>query len=79
MSIAEKKKAKFEKVTENYEVNVHPQTNRLYHIEISKESYCQIFRNSEAGESSVQHLEYTPYARHIVGFLFIRSGRRRIW
>lgn len=65
MGIAEKQKAKFEKITENYKVSVHPQTNRLYHIELSKESIANFLDTVSQKEFSVQHLEYTPYARHL--------------
>ena len=34
--MTEKKKDKFERVTEKYTINQHPQSNRLYHIQISK-------------------------------------------
>lgn len=66
MSIAEKKKAKFEGKTASYEVKVHPQTDRLYHIEISKAAIVKFLETVEQEKQSVQHLEYTPYARHIV-------------
>ncbi|OIK14703.1 protein CsiD [Bacillus sp. MUM 116] len=73
MSIAEKTFAKFERVTENYEVKVHPQTNRLYHIQLSKESIVK-FLNRVAQESySVQHLEYTPYTRLLVASLLLEE------
>ena len=35
MSIVEMRKVKFEQKTEAYEVKIHPQSNRLYHIDIS--------------------------------------------
>lgn len=66
MNITEMKRAKFEKKTETYEVQVHPQTDRLYHIEISKEAIAKFLEAVEQDNQSVQHLEYTPYARHIV-------------
>jgi protein CsiD len=66
MNIAEKTKEKFEKVTENYEVRVHPQTNRLYHIQLSKESIVKFLGTVRLENFSVQHLDYTPYARHLV-------------
>ena len=65
MGIAEMKKAKFEKKTEHYQVSVHPQTNRLYHIELSKESIANFLETVNQKNFSVQHLEYTPYARHL--------------
>ncbi|MCQ6275337.1 carbon starvation induced protein CsiD [Bacillus sp. V3B] len=65
MSIAEKKKAKFEKETPHYQVCVHPQTNRLYHIQLSKESIEKFLDAVSQENFSVQQLEYTPYARHL--------------
>lgn len=66
MSIAEKKKAKFEKVTETYSVKVHSQSKRLYHIQLSKGAISAFLQKVKQDQLSVQHLEYTPYARHIV-------------
>ncbi|MDQ6596179.1 carbon starvation induced protein CsiD [Bacillus salipaludis] len=66
MSIAQKTFAKFERVTENYEVKVHPQTNRLYHIQLSKDSIVKFLNRVAQENYSVQHLEYTPYARILV-------------
>ncbi|MEH7109783.1 glutarate dioxygenase GlaH [Bacillus sp. JJ1764] len=66
MSIAEKSKLKFEMVTEHYQVKAHPQSNRLYHIELSTESLMKFFEAVKKENYSVQHLEYTPYARHII-------------
>ncbi|WP_184523725.1 glutarate dioxygenase GlaH [Bacillus benzoevorans] len=65
MGIAEKQKAKFERVTPHYQVTVHPQTNRLYHIELSKESIAKFLDTISQKDFSVQHLEYTPYARFL--------------
>lgn len=66
MSIAEKVQAKFEKKTEQYEVKSHPQTNRLYHIELSKDSLANFLDKVKLEGVSVQQLEYTPYARFLV-------------
>ncbi|WP_368503276.1 glutarate dioxygenase GlaH [Alkalihalophilus sp. As8PL] len=66
MSIVEKKKAKFEKVTEGYKVLSHPQTDRLYHIQLSKNAIEKFLEKVNQTNQSVQHLEYTPYARLIV-------------
>jgi glutarate dioxygenase len=78
MSIAEKKKVKFERVTEMYEVKVHPQSNRLYHIQISKGTLSSFrewqSRSINCPESRVYAI-CTPYRR----ILFIRSGWGRIW
>lgn len=65
MNIVEKKKAKFEKETPHYQVSVHSQTNRLYHIELSRESIAKFLDTVRQENVSVQHLEYTPYARHL--------------
>jgi protein CsiD len=65
MGIAEKQKAKFEKATPYYQVKVHPQTNRLYQIELSKESMAKFLDTMRQKDFSVQHLEYTPYARFL--------------
>ncbi|WP_286230856.1 glutarate dioxygenase GlaH [Neobacillus mesonae] len=66
MSIAEKTKGKFEKKTERYEVKAHPQTSRLYHIDLSKDSIAKFLDKVGMEGISVQHLEYTPYARFLV-------------
>lgn len=65
MGIIEMKKAKFERETQHYRVSVHPQTNRLYHIQLSKESITKFLDAVSQENLSVQHLEYTPYARHL--------------
>ena len=65
MGIIEMKKAKFEKETGHYRVSVHPQTNRLYHIQLSKESVAKFLDQVHQDNFSLQHLEYTPYARHL--------------
>jgi len=66
MSIVLTENAKFEKKTEAYEVKVHPQTDRLYHIQISKDAIMKFVAAVRDNNQSVQHLEYTPYERHIV-------------
>ncbi|WP_428908156.1 glutarate dioxygenase GlaH [Niallia sp. Krafla_26] len=66
MSIVEKKTTKFERKTECYEVKPHPQTIRLYHILISKNAIIKFLDRVEQDGLTVQSLEYTPYARHIV-------------
>lgn len=71
MSIAEKQKAKFEQTTENYVVKVHPQTNRLYHIQLSKGAIEGFLNTVRQENFSVQHLEYTPYARHLVACMLL--------
>ena len=71
MGIIEMKKAKFEKETAHYRVSVHPQTNRLYHIELSKESVAKFLDQVHQETFSVQHLEYTPYARHLTASILL--------
>ncbi|QBP41931.1 glutarate dioxygenase GlaH [Paenisporosarcina antarctica] len=66
MSVVKEKEFKFEKKTETYEVKVHPQSDRLYHIEISKKAIANFLEVVKQDNQSVQHLEYTPYAHHIV-------------
>lgn len=65
MGITEMKKAKFERETGHYRISVHPQTNRLYHIQLSKESMAKFLDRVHQEKFSVQHLEYTPYARYL--------------
>jgi protein CsiD len=65
MGIIENQRAKFEKVTPYYQVRIHPQTNRLYHIELSQKSIAEFLDTVRQKDFSVQHLEYTPYARYL--------------
>ncbi|CAM3974047.1 glutarate dioxygenase GlaH [Mesobacillus zeae] len=71
MSMTEVKKARFEKKTEAYEVAVHPQTSRLYHIKLSAKVIANFLDSVKQESYSVQHLEYTPYARQIVASLLL--------
>jgi protein CsiD len=71
MSIVEKQRGKFEQKTEKYEVKVHPQTSRLYHIELSKDAIRGFISAVKQDNHTVQHLEYTPYARLIVSALLL--------
>ncbi|KAA9028362.1 glutarate dioxygenase GlaH [Niallia endozanthoxylica] len=64
--VTKTKKAKFEVKTETYEVKNHPQTNRLYHITITRNAIKGFLERVGSENYSVQHLEYTPYARHLV-------------
>lgn len=73
MSIVEIKKAKYERKTEKYEIKVHPQTDRLYHIELSKDAIQGFLFAVKQEKYSVQHLEYTPYARLIVSSLLLEQ------
>jgi protein CsiD len=73
MSIVEKQRGKFEVKTEKYEVKVHPQSNRMYHIVLSKEAIEGFLEAVKQVDYSVQHLEYTPYARLIVSSLLLEQ------
>lgn len=71
MVIAEKQRGKFETKTDMYEVKVHPQTDRLYHIQLSKKAIQGFLDTVKAENYSVQHLEYTPYSRLIVSSILL--------
>ena len=64
MSMVEEKSSKFVQTTETYEVKSHPQSNRLYHIEIKPGIVQQFLELNK--DVSTQRLEYVPYMRHIV-------------
>lgn len=51
--------------TDNYEVKVHPQSDRLYHIEIAKDAIQAFLEEMKANDITVERLEYTPYERLI--------------
>ena len=63
------KEMKFVKKAANYEVKAHPQSGRLYHIEIDKEAIAKFLAAVEDKNISVQSLEYTPYQRQIIASL----------
>ncbi|WP_144461258.1 glutarate dioxygenase GlaH [Siminovitchia fortis] len=63
------KEKKFLKTGKAYEVKSHPQSDRLYHIEIDKEAIAKFLAAVEEKNISVQVLEYTPYQRQIVASL----------
>jgi glutarate dioxygenase len=71
MVIAEKQRGKFETKTNRYEVKVHPQTDRLYHIQLSKKAIQGFLDTVKAEDYSVLHLEYTPYSRLIVSSILL--------
>jgi glutarate dioxygenase len=66
MKIAEKKVTSFETKTDKYEVKVHPQSNRLYHITIEKDALINFLNKIRQDGQSVERLEYTPLERRIV-------------
>lgn len=71
MVIAEKQRGKFETKTNRYKVKVHPQTDRLYHIQLSKKAIQGFLDTVKAEDYSVLHLEYTPYSRLIVSSILL--------
>src|SRR5699024_2242710 len=71
MIVAEQTKNKFVTKEAGYEVKVHPQSNRLYHIELNKEAIEQFLSTVMKENISVQSLEYTPYQRLIVSALLL--------
>lgn len=71
MVIAEKQRGKFETKTNMYEVKVHPQTDRLYHIQLSKKAIQGFLDTVKEENYSVQHLEYTPYSRLIISSILL--------
>ncbi|QGQ45836.1 glutarate dioxygenase GlaH [Metabacillus sediminilitoris] len=73
MGIVEKQRGKFEVKTEKYEVKVHPQTNRMYHIVLAKKAIEGFLEAVKQADYSVQHLEYTPYARLIASSLLLEQ------
>ncbi|HWO97214.1 MAG TPA: glutarate dioxygenase GlaH [Bacillus sp. (in: firmicutes)] len=71
MSVVEKQRGKYEMKTEMYEVAVHSQTDRLYQINLSEEAIQGFLKAVKQENYTVQHLEYTPYARLIVSSLLL--------
>lgn len=69
MGVTDKKELNFLKKTEGYEVKEHPQTDRLYHISLSKEAISKFLSSVEDKNITVQSLEYTPYQRLLVASL----------
>lgn len=66
MRIAEKQVTSFETKTAKYEVKVHPQSDRLYHITIEQEALINFLNKVRKDGQSVERLEYTPLERRIV-------------
>ncbi len=60
------KELKFIKKGKGYEVKSHPQTDRLYHIQIDKEAIAKFLAKVEEKGIGVQALEYTPYQRLVI-------------
>ncbi|VEF49206.1 carbon starvation induced protein [Bacillus freudenreichii] len=60
---------KYLKTGKAYEVKAHPQSKRLYHIEINKEAIAKFLAAVEEKGITVQTLEYTPYQRQIISSL----------
>ncbi|MBM7649858.1 protein CsiD [Bacillus ectoiniformans] len=66
MNAVDQKVMKFVQKTQAYEVMPHPQSNRMYHIEISAHVIEEFLTKLKEEDVSVQRLEYTPYMRHII-------------
>lgn len=64
MGVTQEKK--FVKTGKAYEIKVHPQSDRLYHIEINKEAVAKFLAAVEDKNIIVQSLEYTPYQRLVI-------------
>ncbi|MBE1554020.1 glutarate dioxygenase GlaH [Sporosarcina limicola] len=71
MSIAEKTAQQLVQKNELYEVTVHPQSDRLYHVKISKTAIQGFLNTVKEKNVSVESLEYTPYHRLIVSSLLL--------
>jgi glutarate dioxygenase len=64
MSMLEKNVLDFTQKTEQYNITTHPQSNRMYHVELEDEALKSFFEKVSSIE--VQELEYVPYMRYIV-------------
>ncbi|RNA66227.1 glutarate dioxygenase GlaH [Alteribacter keqinensis] len=64
MSVVKTNEGKVVEKTDYFEVSEHPQSKRLFHIDINKDVLEQFFR--EVKDVSVQQLEYVPYMRFII-------------
>lgn len=73
MSIAEKTATSFVQKTASYEVAVHPQSNRLYHITFTKEAIKGFLDAVKEKNITVETLEYTPYQRLIVSGILLEQ------
>ncbi|KSU61035.1 protein CsiD [[Bacillus] enclensis] len=58
-----KKESKFIRKTDTYEVNFHPQSSRMFQVDLAPAVISEFL--SLTREISVQQLEYIPYMRHI--------------
>ncbi|QTC40342.1 carbon starvation induced protein CsiD [Bacillus sp. V3] len=58
-----KKESKFIRKTDTYEVNFHPQSRRMFQVDLAPAVISEFL--SLTREISVQQLEYIPYMRHI--------------
>lgn len=71
MSIAEKTAPSFVQKASGYEVIVHPQSDRLYHIQFTKEAIQGFLNAVKEKNITVESLEYTPYQRLIASSLLL--------
>lgn len=70
MSIAEKTSSFITK-TDSYEVAVHPQSKRLFHISFEKSVIENFLQSVKDANVTVQTLEYTPYQRLVISSLLV--------
>lgn len=76
MSTMGKQEETFVQKTSGYEVKVHPQSDRLFHIELDSQVIKAFLARVKKENISVQHLEYTPYARRIIAdYLLQLTGK----
>jgi protein CsiD len=64
MSTVKEKVMKYAVKTEKFEIQPHPQHDRLYHIVFDTQALNEFF--DAIADTTVQQLEYTPYTRFIV-------------
>lgn len=69
MSTQTKVKGSFIQKQANFEVKEHPQSERLYHIEIAPKAIESFLKEVKEKDISVERLEYTPYERLIIASL----------
>lgn len=61
----------FVKKTDSYEVSVHPQSDRLYHISFDNSVIEKFLQKAKDANITVQSLEYTPYQRQIMSSFLV--------
>lgn len=64
MSMLQENVLDFTKNTDLYKITTHPQSNRMYHVELQDAALKSFFEKTSTIE--VQELEYVPYMRFII-------------